>query len=183
MLELITAGETMIPLAQYPHVYDSCSLRNAIDNMKRYQITNRDGSKSAPRVLLVFDKDEQLVGILRRRDIMRGLEPRFLSGGPVDYPKKLFKVKIDPNLSELSYDKFIIGIGRRAERRISEIMIPVPVTINADDHLMKAINEMVEYNCSMIPVLDEGKVVGIIRSIDVLHEISKLLEIAGNSNK
>jgi hypothetical protein len=40
---------------------------------------------------------------------------------------------------------------------------------------MKIIYEMVENNLSMIPVLENGSVVGVVRSVDVLDEVSKLV--------
>ena len=176
MIESITAAQIMIPLARYPRIEQTATLRQAIALMEGCQIVNRDGSRSAPRVLLVFGPADRLLGILRRRDIMRGLEPRFLVGGQPGYPRKLFDVKVDPNLSEVSYDHALGGIRRRAERRVSEVMIPIAVTINADDHLMKAMNEMVENNCSLLPVIDQGRVVGVLRSLDVLHEISDMIQ-------
>jgi len=39
-----------------------------------------EGRYSLPRVILVTDQKGQLVGHVRRRDILRGLEPSFLAG-------------------------------------------------------------------------------------------------------
>ena len=91
------------------------------------------------------------------------------------YRRKLFNVKVDPNLSELSYDKVITRIRKRADRLVREFMISIKVTINYDDHIMKAIYEMVEQNTSMLPVLKDNSVVGVVRSVDVLSEIALII--------
>jgi predicted transcriptional regulator len=113
--------------------------------------------------------------MLRRRDVMRGLEPRFLVGGSLEYRRKLFDVGIDPNLSELSYDTVIARIRTRANRLVKEFMVPIRATIDCGDHIMKAMNEMVEQNISLLPVLKKGNIVGVVRSVDVLNEIAVIL--------
>ncbi len=65
--------DIMVPLDEYPCIPGSCTLRDAIIEMG-VQIL-RKGQLSLPRVALVFDDDfSELLGVLRRRGIMRGLE-------------------------------------------------------------------------------------------------------------
>ncbi len=163
--------DIMVPLDEYPCIPETLALRDAISEMA-VQIL-RKGQLSLPRVALVFDDSfSELLGVLRRRDIMRGLEPRFLAGGSPEYQRKLFNVRIDPNLAELSYDKVIARIRKRADRLVREFMIPIKATIDHDDHIMKAMNEMVDQNTSLLPVLEDDRIVGVVRSVDVLSEIA-----------
>ena len=166
--------EVMIPLEGYPHIPYWFTIRQAIAEMDKHELDSC-GRKSLPRVVLVFDEKYQLLGMVRRRDILRGLEPKALVTKPMEYRKKLFDVKVDPNLSEMSYEKMIKGMREQAERLVQEIMQPIRTTINHDDHLVKAIYEMVDNNVSLLPVLKEGKVVGVLRSVDVLLEVAQLL--------
>ena len=166
--------DVMVPLEEYPCIPETLTLRDAISEMT-VQIL-RKGQLSLPRVALVFDDDfSDLLGLLRRRDIMRGFEPRFLVGGSLEYRRKLFDVKIDPNLSELSYDKIIARLRKRADRLVREFMIPIKVTIDYNDHIMKAMSEMVDQNVSLLPVLKDNSVVGVVRSVDVLSEIALIM--------
>jgi len=166
--------DLMVPLEEYPCIPDSLTLRDAIMEMS-VQIL-RKKQLTLPRVALVFDESlSDLLGMLRRRDIMRGLEPRFLASGSLDYRRKLFDVEIDPNLSELSYDKMIAGIRKRADRLVRDFMVPIKATIDCGDHMMKAMYEMVDQNTSLLPVLKEGKVVGVVRSVDVLAELALIV--------
>ena len=168
------AKDIMVPLQEYPCIPETLTLRGAIMEMA-VQIVKEDQS-SLPRVALVFDAGfSDLRGLLRRRDIMRGLEPKYLGAGSLEYPEKLFDVEIDPNLSELSHDKIVEGMRGRAERLVKDFMSPIQATIDHDDHMMKAVCEMVDRNVSLLPVLKDGSVVGVVRSVDVLSEIALIL--------
>jgi CBS domain-containing protein len=183
MNDFKTINEIMIPLDKYPHVAEECTLREAIEEMKKCQLVNADGSCSAPRVLLVFNNGGDVTGMTRRRDIMRGLEPKFLSGDAGTFAGGFIDAKVDPDFTELSYDKFITGVRKRADRPVSDVMIPIVGTINGGDHLMKAINSMVDNNTSLLPVMEKGKVIGVLRSLDVMHEIAKLLGLPMGHSK
>lgn len=173
-MEMKRAGDIMIPLDNYPHIPYWFTLRQAIAELEHSEV-EIEGRKSLPRVILIFDEKYNLMGMARRRDILRGLEPEFLHSRPVEARKTLFDVKVDPNLSELSYDKLLEGLRRQAERRISEVMRPIVATVDYGDHMIKVIYEMVDRGVSQIPVLKDGKVVGVVRSVDVFSEICEIL--------
>lgn len=167
--------EIMIPVEDYPWVRDNATLRDAVAVILGAPELEVDLKRSLPRVILVFDGIDVLVGYIRRRDIMRGLEPSFLVSQPLDYRHKPFDVSVDPNLSELTFDRVVSGIKSQAGRLVSEVMQPLEATIDADDHVMKAVYEMVSLNVSLIPVLDKGELVGVVRSVDVFRELARLL--------
>jgi CBS-domain-containing membrane protein len=167
-------GEIMIAVGKYPSVRDNATLREAIAVMEGAQL-EVGTRKSLPRALLVFDEIHVAVGYVRRRDIMLGLEPKFLASQPLEYRKKLFDVAIDPNLSELSYDRLRTGIRERAARPVSDVMRPIEAILNADDHVMKAVSEMVSLDLALIPVVRDGQLVGVVRSVDAFHELVGLL--------
>ncbi len=173
-MKMTRAGDLMIPLDKYPHMPHWFTLRQAIVEMEN-SVLEIDGRKSLPRVVLVFDEKYQLVGLLRRRDILRGLEPEFLTDKPLDYRKKLFDVKVDPNLSEISFDKILEGVRKRADRPVSDVMIPVAGTADYDDHIIKVVYEMNANKFSLLPVLKDGRVVGVVRTVDVFREFAKLV--------
>ena len=173
-MEMKRAGDIMIPLDDYPHLPYWFTLRQATVELEKSEVEIH-GRKSLPRAVLIFDEKYQLMGMARRRDIMRGLEPEFLLGRPIESRKTLFDVKVDPNLSEFSYDKLLKGIRRQAERPIGDVMRPIVATVDVEDHLVKIIYEMVDRGVSILPVLQDGKVVGVVRSVDAFHEIAEIL--------
>jgi CBS-domain-containing membrane protein len=164
----------MIPLDQYPHLPYWFTLRQAMAELMHSQI-DTGGRKSMPRVVLVFDETYQLLGTVRRRDILRGLEPPFLTGDKEVGEHGMFDIPVDPSLSELSYDKSVKTMREHAERPVSEVMQPIVATINREDHLVGALAAFVEHDINLLPVLEDGKVVGVLRTIGVFNAIAELI--------
>ena len=106
---------------------------------------------------------------------MRGLEPKHLLTQPLSYRKKLFDVSIDMNLAELSWDRTVSGIQDQACRKVREITRPIEVAIESKDHIIKGIYEMVGYGLTLLPVLDSGRVVGVVRSVELFRELSLIV--------
>ena len=177
--ETVRVHEIMIPLDRYPKVYPSCTLRDAIKIMMEAEL-EVDGRKSLPRALLVFDEVGDFRGCVRRRDIMSGLEPKFLVSEPIHYRMKLFDINLDPNLTDLATKHSVKGIIEQSRRPVSEIMRPVEASLDYDDHLMKAIYQMVVYSINLLPVMKNRKVVGVVRSVELFHELAKIV-IEGTS--
>lgn len=173
-METTRVEDIMIPLDQYPHLPYWFTLRQAMVEIQgsKFKIGELE---SIPRAVLVFDQAYRLLGYARRRDIMRGLEPRYLAPGEAEAGQGLFKVHVDPNLAELSFDKMAEAIRARADKMISEVMQPIKVTIDVDDHLMKAISEILEYDLCLIPVLRDERVVGVVNTVAVCHELAKII--------
>jgi len=172
---VIRVRDFMIPAERYPSVRDHATLREAVAVIESAQL-EVELRKSLPRALLVFDGIDVLVGTVRRRDILRGLEPRFLVSTPLEYRRKLFDVAVDPNLAELSFDRVIQGIREQADRPVTDVMQPIESILSADDHLMKAVYEMVSYDLTLIPVVDGKDLVGVVRSVDAFHQVARLLK-------
>lgn len=170
----LKAGDLMIPLQSYPQVTPDCSLKVAIKTLLEAKI-EVEGTLYAPRMLLVIDAQGQFRGTIRRRDVLRGLEPEFLVNQPLSYRKKLFDVSLDPNLFELSYEKLVKGIREQADRPVRKIMRPLQVSIEYEQHLIKAVYEMVSYGLTLIPVLKGNRVVGILRSVEVFAAMARIV--------
>jgi predicted transcriptional regulator len=134
-----------------------------------------NGNKCPCRVLLVFDEKYQLLGTVRRRDILRGLEPEFLSNLVMEERKQFFDSKTDQQSKHSNIEKLKESILERSQRPVSDIMLIIKATVNYDDHIIRVVYEMVDNNVSVIPVLKDNRVVGALRSEDVFHEVAKLL--------
>ncbi|MFC1563841.1 HPP family protein [candidate division KSB1 bacterium] len=173
-MKICNVEEVMIYLDKYPHVPPDYTILEAMKEISKSEF-DIDGQKSLPRVLLIFDEDYRMLGMVRRRDILHGLEPEYLESKPKTERKKLFDLRGTPKSSELSSEKLIIDIKDRSKRPISEVMIPIHETVYYDDSILKAIYKMVQNDIHILPVLKDNKVIGVIRSVDVFNEIYKLL--------
>jgi len=169
------AGDIMIPLDKYPHVPYHATLKEAVKVMEDSVITVGD-CKSLPRALLVFDEKHNLLGILRRRDILRALEPKFLKTMNLQTRKELFHVESDPDLLVLSTGRIARATREQAEHPVSEAMSPVVATCDYNDHVTKVIYRMVNFDQALLPVMKDRQVVGVVRSVDVFNEVARVLE-------
>ncbi len=142
--------------------------------MDKITIEANDRS-TLPRVILIVSPQGRLEGMVKRRDILRGLEPGFMQKRTIKYSKKWFDINVDPDLSTLSDTRILQSIRKNASRCVVEVMQPIVTKVAHNDTFLRIISEMVEHNCSLIPVLDAEKVVGVVRSVDVLHQIAPLV--------
>ncbi len=173
-VERLRARDIMIPLEAYPAVQQDASLREAIEVMLHAEIDMEGGRKSLPRVCLVTDESGHVTGILRRRDVLCGLEPEHLVARPLEYRKKWFNVEADPNLAELTSSAAVTSFRERARRPVRDIMLPIRGGIEASDHLMTAISKMVTHDVPLLPILDGDRVVGVLRSVEVFNVVAGL---------
>jgi CBS domain-containing protein len=157
--------DLMIPLEDYPHIPYWFTLRQAMAIVREAAI-KFEGSFE-PRAVLVFDEKYQLLGILTLRDIIRGLEPRFL--------KETNLIKADPSLTVLFGDLFGPNMKEQSQKPVSEVMSPIQVTVDANDNVVKALYLMIKKNVGLMPVIEDQKVIGMIRLSDLFNEISRIV--------
>jgi len=160
-----TAEQLMIRLEDYPHIPYWFTLRQAMAIVREAAV-KFEGSFE-PRAVLVFDEKYQLMGILTLRDIIIGLEPRFL--------QETGLIKMDPSLTVLLGDFFGPKIKEQSQRVVSEVMSPIKITVNAEDPFTKPLYLMIQGNVGLVPVMQGGKVVGMLRLSDLFGEISKIV--------
>lgn len=168
------SGDMMIPLDKYPHIPHWFTLRQGVAELEKSTIEFQERS-SLPRALLVFDEKYRLLGVVRRRDILGALEPNFLHDMHVADQRRAFDVEVDPDLVEVSSGKITAAIKDHSKKPISDVMIPIKATVDYDDHLFKVIHIMIRDDLNLIPVINDGKVVGVLRSVDVFHEVANIL--------
>jgi CBS domain-containing protein len=157
--------ELMIPLEDYPHIPYWFTLRQAMAIVREAAV--KFEGTFEPRAVLVFDEKYQLMGILTLRDIIRGLEPRFMQESGL--------IKGDPNLALLMGDLFGPGMREASQKPVSEVMSPIKITVQGSDPIAKAIFLMIKEGVGMMPVIQDSKVAGMIRLSDLFKEISDLV--------
>ncbi len=176
-MEETRAADLMIPIEEYPWVAPDVPLRDAMMRLDapRFDIVASSGRLSVPWVLLVIDENESMVGMLRRTDILRGLGPWHARRAKQKGRQRLFPIQMDPHMMDLSRPALAKGFRERAKRPVSEVMTPVQVTVPQDAHIDKLIETMVVHDLSLVPVLADGKVVGVVSAVDVFYEVSRVV--------
>jgi len=165
MPEQKTAQDLMIRLEDYPHIPYWFTLRQAMAIVR--EATVKFEGSFEPRAVLVFDEKYQLMGILTLRDIIVGLEPKFL--------QETGLIKMDPSLTVLMGDFFGPKMREQSQKVVGEVMSPIKITVDADDPITKPLYLMIKENIGLIPVMQGGKVVGMLRLSDLFGEISKIV--------
>lgn len=157
--------DLMIPLEDYPHIPYWFSLRQAMAIVRETAIKYE--GQFEPRAVLVFDEKYQLMGILTLRDIITGLEPNFL--------QETTLIKMDPSLTVFMGDFCGPKMKEQSQRPVSEVMSPIKATVNAEDPITKPLYLMIQENAGLIPVMQGGKVAGMLRLSDLFGEISQMV--------
>ena len=168
------AGDIMIPVDKYPHVNYRATLRDAIKEIRKLDI-DIAGRTSLPRAILVFDDDNNLLGIVRRRDIFKGLEPKFLRSMSTRHRQQMFDVEVDPNLIDLTSGRVEKAVQEQAELPVLDVMQLIAATVDFNDNLAKIVYIMLSRDLALLPVLKDRKVVGVVRSVDVFDDVADIV--------
>ena len=160
-------AELMIPLEDYPHMPYWFTLRQAMAIVREAAI--KFEGTFEPRSVLVFDEKYHLLGILTLRDIVLGLAPKSLQGL---VGKVRAALDLDDALADLEADLSGPKVKEASQTAVSEVMSPIEVTVDTGDSLAKALFLMIKEGLGRMPVMQEEKVVGIIRLSDLFQEIS-----------
>jgi CBS domain len=164
------AKDVMIGIFEYPHVPYWFSIAQAIRIVKVSFISSK--KYPDPMAILVFDEKYNLMGTLTLKDILRGLEPRFLK------PSEKAQVPVeDESALSLIWDTlFTKGTKDLAEKPVSEIMVPAKHFVEPTDPITKAAYLMLHHDLVLLPVLEnKKKFVGLVRMIEVFDEISNAI--------
>lgn len=168
------ARDIMIPLNDYPHIPYWFTLRQAVALMDK-AVLACGPTPSLPRALLVIDEPYQLMGIVRRRDILAGLEPRFLRSTHVHHSRMLTGIDIDPNLGQLSIGQFTHAMKEQANVKVVKVMKPIHDLVDENEHLAVIIYKMINHDQNLLPVMSGNKVIGVVRSVDVFSEVAHVI--------
>lgn len=170
------AQDLMLPIDIYPKISLYATIREAIAFMQFTEIISNE-RRSMPRSLLVYDNNNDIVGMVRRRDILKSFEPDLATKSEELESKMYFPIQFDADLLELSYQSFIRDIILKANKTVGEIMIPITHKVSWNDHIIKIIYELNHYQHTLIPVVKDDKVIGVLRTIEIMDEIANLLNI------
>ncbi len=144
----VPVSQLMISPNEWPLISADADVESAIKILR----INTEDSKllqghSNP---LVLDSDYRLLGFVHLIDLLRIIKP-------------LCKVLDDP----CEIDK--------ATMSIREIVVSFAATVEATDSMMTALDIMMEHRISLIPVLKEKKLIGIIKLSDIFNTVASLL--------
>ncbi|MBI2469693.1 MAG: CBS domain-containing protein [Planctomycetes bacterium] len=113
-------------------------------------------------VVFVVDKEEKLVGIVTEGDIIKVLVPKY--------------VTVDESLiSVMDVNYFERKCKECKNLPINEIMSKTTFSVREEDPIIKAAALMVVNKIHTIPVVRDGKVIGIVSRLTLIKHITKVI--------
>jgi CBS domain-containing protein len=155
--------------------------RSVADVMQRKVITIAPG-KSLPeleRALLrsrvsalpVVERGGKMVGIVSRSDVVRQL---CLERSLGEAMAEVYHDQTDESFAEKSRRVVAQAIGQRMEQLcVRDVMIRDVLTVPPDTPVVKAAQLMVERRIHRLPVVENGKLVGIVSSLDFTRIVAE----------
>lgn len=166
MLVIRKTKNLMVDVYRYPHIPADISLKQGIEIIKESMLTEK--ACFQPMIALVFD-NKRLVGTLRMRDILQGLEPAFMKAST-------HAEGYEPVMAELAsvWDTLFDSESKElVEKPIKEVMRPVKVYVEPEDPVVKAAYLMIHNDLMILPVIEnKKKLVGLVRMIEVFGDLS-----------
>ncbi len=146
-------AEVMVSPSQYSKLYVDESIITAAKTLK-------EAVKRQIRSALVYDRKENFLGLIRFIDLLKLVLPQFLKGTPY---------------TTFFSGMFLAQIKVVGNRNIQETM-EENIYVDLYAPIMEAVHLMVNHHLINIPVMNKGKLLGIIREHDIILEIAQHME-------
>jgi CBS domain-containing protein len=114
---------------------------------------------------------DELVGIVSRSDVVRKLsvEQAWAESLSDYYRDWTGLAPAGPSLGEIGSQ-----VGQRIESlRVSDVMVEAPVTVTPDTALSEAAGLLVARRIHRVPVVEDGRLVGILTSLDLARRVAE----------
>lgn len=181
MLDGLTVRDFYVPLTDYPHIESSSSVCKAM--MMMYSNLT-EGQKF--RSILVTDEKQHLMGYLSLRDLIRAVGPEYLrKKAPQIKGHQPFQL-IEQDLTDLSLiwqEGFTDKIREEAKRPVAEVMTLFGKTVKLDDPFAKCVHMMLTDDLVILPVVEDDKVLGVVRLVEAFDLIADNLCKDGPSSE
>lgn len=165
-------GLAMIPLSAYTTIAEDATIAESIQELKASFVTLPTSDlimETGHRSILVMDKNKQIQGILTIRDLLERILPGYLTSTK---PATADSIQYSPMFWQGMFTSAVKQIGSLT---ISELMSPIPISIDAESTLMEAAWIMVDQNQRRLIVTENGKPTGVIREQDLFFQMGKHL--------
>ena len=172
------ASDVMLAIDRYPHCKVSCTIRDAMVAISASAIRLEDGHIVQPRYVLLHDEADRLVGVVSRRELLKGLVPHLVE----DRESAAHIRELVPFGGTTPSEIFIRWTSmfskaaiRASKQSVRSVMAPIRGTVNADDSLSTVISTMLYHGVDLVSVLDEGRVVGVVLMTNIFDIIAQFV--------
>lgn len=172
--------DLLVPVNEYATTTVDRTLREAVPALRRLYCQIEEGrcTQAGHRNILVLNGTGELVGILSFRSILQVLMPE-IAGGLTAKLEALgvsiaFAQADSPHLDE-ARASFRARVIRNSETPVKDVMLKVRGTVDIDADLMDALKLMYQNKITVLPVYENGGLVGVLRESDVFLAVADIL--------
>ena len=177
--------ELMVPLAEYATVSEEATLYEAVQALEKAQ-EQFDKSRYRHRAVLVYDKDQKIVGKLSQFDIIGALEPKYGEISESKYSTRCGGFTRSFMKSMLAHyelwDKPLHDICRKAfDVKVRNIMYAPTEGEYVDENasLGEALHQLIMGHHQSLLVTRGKDIVGILRLTDLFREVCEAIKTCG----
>jgi len=173
-----TARDVMLPPEKYPHCRLSCTIREAIVAVSASAIKLQDGYIMLPRYVLVLDDGDRLVGVVSRRELLKGLIPHLQDDRETEaHIKQLvpFGGTMPSELRIRWTSLFSRAAIEASKAPIQSVMVPIKGTVQVDDSLSTVISTMLYHGVDLVAALDGKKVAGVVLMTNIFDIVAQFI--------
>jgi cytidylate kinase len=173
-----TARDIMLGIDRYPHCALDCTIRGAMVALSASSVRLEDDHFVPPRYLLVHDFDDRLVGVVSRRELLKGLIPHLKEDcEAAAHIQGLmpFGGKIPSELFIQWTSLFSTAALEASSSTLETVMVPVRGTVEAGDSLSSVVSSMLIHNVDLAAVLEGSRVVGVVLMTDIFDIIAQFV--------
>ncbi|MGQ9824048.1 MAG: CBS domain-containing protein [Desulfotomaculales bacterium] len=156
-----TVREIMVPLETYPRIPENSDIREAVKALRAF-FQNSGREWQGFHLLVVCNGEGKPVGLLTMRCLLMAVGMRALAR--------------DAWLKAETWSWYYLNrLNEEGKLKVREVMRPIgSIAIDAGESVSKAASLFAAYGVNSLPVSEKGKIVGILRTIDVFREINNL---------
>jgi cytidylate kinase len=173
-----TARDVMLLPERYPHCKLSCTIREAIVALSASAVKLQDGYIMLPRYVLVLDDDDRLVGVVSRRELLKGLIPHLHEDREAAaHIKELvpFGGSMPAEMSIRWTSLFSRSAIEASIAPIRTVMVPIKGTVQVDDTLSTVVSTMLYHGVDLVAVVDGKKVAGVVLMTNIFDIIAQFI--------
>ncbi len=141
-------SKLMIPRDEWPQFRSDMDVRTAIRLLRI--ITEEQKLEHGHSTPLIMDENYNLLGFVHLIDLLKVIRPLCeKQGEPCELPAATTKLK--------------------------ELVVPFAGAVHPNDSILKALDIMMDHNVSQAPVIENGKVLGMVKLSDIFNTVAALL--------
>jgi len=173
-----TARDVMLPPERYPHCRLTCTIREAVVALSASAVKLQDGYIMLPRYVLVLDDDDRLVGVVSRRELLKGLIPHLHEDREAAaHIRELvpFGGSMPTEVAIRWTSLFSRSAIEASMTPIQSVMVPIKGTVQVDDTLSTVISTMLFHRVDLVAVLDGEKVAGVVLMTNIFDIVAQFI--------